>query len=72
MDPETHRLIVGLFISQFIWMAKDMLFAARSQTQKNTEDIGALKLEAAMHKQDLNAAHSSIRELKTLVRKALP
>jgi hypothetical protein len=45
-------------------MVKDLFLASRSQTQKNTEKIGGLKIQIAKLEKDVAAAHAAIREMK--------
>lgn len=46
-------------------MVKDIFLASRTQTRKNTEQIGGIKVQNAKLEKDLSAAWSAIREMKS-------
>lgn len=58
------HLLVGLACGQFIWMAKDIFLASRSQTHENSKDIGGIKERLARLEKDMTNAHSKIRSLE--------
>ncbi len=64
MDPDIKRILYSIIAGQIVWMMKDIFMGARTQTQKNTEDIGGINVKIAKIERDVAAAHSSIREIK--------
>lgn len=65
---ETYLL--GQLVLFGVWLAKELWRIYRDQSRKNSEDIGAIKIQQAKIQQDMNAAWERIRLLEKSPAKA--